>query len=250
MKKLCLFSAVAMLFMSSCGDGTPRVENDLEIGGLRGNVMSVETGSRRVHYNPQGYITQTFSLAKDGGETLIAESDYDESGVVMLESRTYTYYNGSTTPTIDKTEITPEIRAQITGAQRGCRYNKDGYITLRSFYVEHDDASFKYYNGRPKYVSHYRYDEQNRLIELRSLRYGPVIENNTIDGDSYISYGTSVSQYSYNEQGDVEQAITTTDKGKLFTYDYTYEYDTQGNWVSKSANGGNAAIRTIKYYPN
>lgn len=250
MKNLCLFSAVALLLMSSCGDGTPRIENDLEAGGLRGNVMSVETGSRRVHYNPQGYITQTYSIAKDGAELLVAESDYDESGAVLLESRTYTYYNGSTEPTIDKSVVTPEMRAQIKGAQRGCQYNKDGYTTLRSFYVEHDDPSFKYYNGRPKYVSKYLYNDQNELIELRSTRYGPVIENNTIDGESYVSYGTSVSQYSYNAQDDIGQAITTTDQGKVFTYDYTYEYDQQGNWVSKSANGGKAITRIIKYYPN
>ncbi len=246
---LSLFSAVALLFIS-CGDGTPRIQTDLEAADIHGSVQSVDMGSRRTIYNRQGYITDIYQIEKEEGveDLRLTKIIYDQSGALPLEILNYKYFNDKKSPTIEKSEITAEQYAQRGVAERGCRYNKDGYTTQRSFYVDHEDASYKYYAGRPKYISLYFYNEENQLIELRSTRYGPVIENNDIDADSYISKGTNISKYQYNEHGDVSEVVTTIDIGKVFTTQYSYEYDQHNNWIVKKADNQEPITRIISYY--
>ncbi len=244
-----LLALSALMFMS-CGNGAPRITTDVEVANAHGAVKSIEQGSSKTLFNEQGYITATFHLAEsDGGQDFqLSKIVYDESGVTPVEISNYKYFDDLASPTIERVELTADQQAQRGVAQKGCKYNSDGYLAQREFYVDHSDAAYHYYDGRPKYVSEYTYNDQNQLVELRSMRYGPKVTESEIDVESYVMLDANVSRYSYNAQGDIAEAVTTLNNGKEITYKYTYEYDQQGNWIEKRVNGKNPTQREISYY--
>ncbi len=246
-----LFSVVASLLLLSCGAGNnPRIKTDLEAENIRGMVRSIEQNGSRTEYNRQGYVTDVYNIARTEGESdvITAQTLYDESGVVPLEQIYYIYYNGSTTPTLNRTVITPEQHAQRGKAEKGAKYNKVGNPTLRRYYIDPSEVNYKYYQDRPKYVSEYFYDEQDRLIELHSSRYGPKVEGNEIDANIYLRLDTNISRYKYNEQGDISENVTTLENGNTISHTYKYLYDEHNNWIEMKADKRDKATRVIKYY--
>ncbi len=250
MKNYLSLLSAAVLLLSSCSNGAPRQQTDLESNDVRGMVQSIDLRTQRTIYNRQGYITETLNIGKgvDSTDLQLSKINYDESGTVPLEILHYKYINDLSSPDIERTEVTPEQHAQRTKAQRGAKYNKAGYPTLRSFYVDPEDSSAAYYKKRPRYISEYFYNDQNQVVELRSTRYGPKVVDNQLDGDTYISLGTQISHYTYNEQGDVSEVVTTIDIGKELGHTYTYKYDEHNNWIEKTIDGKETTTRTIRYY--
>ncbi len=241
---------VSALLMLSCGDGAPRVQTDLEAEGLKGKVESVILRSQKSLYNPQGYLTHRYSLGKDQTEEdmLLEQTIYDESGALPLKKVYYKYQHDRTILQIDTIDVTPEQRAQRFEAQRGCKYNKDGYITVHSEYVDREDWSYVYYKDRPKYISEYTYDKNNVLLEMRATRFGPKQNGKHLDPDNFVIYDALTTKYKYNPQGDAIEAITVTDKGDTLPHTYSYKYDDRGNWIWQKANNSSPTQREINYY--
>lgn len=244
------FGLLAALLMLSCGDGTPRVQTDLEAAGLKGKVQSVTIRGQRSLYNPSGYLTHRYSLDKDGlrDDMLLEQTIYDESGTGALKKIYYKYHHDQSLMQTDTVEVTPDERAQRLEAQRGCKYNKDGYIVTHSEYVDREDWSYVYYKKRPKYISEYTYDKNNLVLELRATRFGPKREGKHLDPDNFVIYDALTTKYKYNPQGDIVEAITVTDKGDTLPNTYSYKYDDRGNWIWQKANNSTPTQRQINYY--
>ncbi|MFR9513456.1 MAG: hypothetical protein SNF69_07470 [Rikenellaceae bacterium] len=247
-----LFTLFALLLLSCGGSGQPRVTTDLEAIGVRGQVESIRVRNQLTKYNKQGYITETHSLGEDASDSstsiILTKINYDESGRIPIEKVYYKYANKTSEPQIEKVEIPREQHNQQIAAQRGCRYNKDGYITTRSEYVDPEDWEYEYYHDRPRYSIDYTYDKNNVLLSQLVIKYGPKRENGYLNLEEFEKYNYHVIEYEYNPQGDVSKSTTITDKGDTLSRKFTYTYDEFNNWTSLSTNGGNPSQREIIYY--
>jgi len=89
----------------------------------------------------------------------------------------------------------------------------------------------------------YTYDSENRVT-------GWYYSDNTEKNGSVIDRYSGSWNISYNEQGDVAKIVQERD-GERNTISFSYEYDKQGNWTSRTYVWGDTMVkstRVIEYY--
>lgn len=87
--------------------------------------------------------------------------------------------------------------------------------------------------GTKYWSKRYEYDSLGRMVK-------------SYDGNTY------ETEYSYNEHGDLSQRKVTCKEPSYchngYTVNYTYTYDSYGNWIEEYHNGELQEIRKITYY--
>lgn len=272
MKKISRFKEILVvalaMFVVSCGaggagegsSGSPRIVTDVENEDLRGAVKSVtgELNKSKVVFNEKGWKTEVYDSKLAVKRTLrpCTKFTYAEDGSTIIAIETIKYsWDDKATSTTQEVNITAEQRAaEELDEETAYQYNKDGYLT----------KSVKY-NKRNlnKYINTYTYDGQNKLIEstaqilnitdLSALKGKDIeeIDLSSLNYDDVKMFNTI--KYTYNEQGDaVSMQHIGEDGNEISTITNSYEYDSKGNWISKttnlSAKQSSTYTREIEYF--
>ncbi|MCB2355755.1 RHS repeat domain-containing protein [Clostridium estertheticum] len=83
----------------------------------------------------------------------------------------------------------------------------------------------------------YRYDEANRVKEIKNNNENTVVDYDYFKNDNIktINYGNGLkSNYSYDGDGNIESLVTVTSTGEVLV-DYNYAYDLNGNRIEKTS---------------
>ena len=222
-------------------------------------------------YGTNGRLTERTEYAPDGAVMVRAVRQYNQANKLSTEH----LYN-SQGALWRKTSHTYDEADRLTQA---VSTDVDGDLWFRDVYTYAED-------GRPTHIDHH--DPDGTFLHRASFSYdweGRVAKRSLSDADgSQISSNT----YVYDANGRIQSVITHGRSGALtsrwvYAYDehgnerewvesnadslvqrkevYTYEYDTQGNWVKQvtaewvpdAAAGylepAEAIYRTISYYP-
>lgn len=264
--------------------------NDLAKMGLRGKVKSVRdnfsTFSWTYTFNPAGNLTDyQFRMDSQGRYGEGAKAEYNEVGELTLLGRNFHGQSANSHRYIYKGGKLSR-RSSSRGERLYCYHDSlgvsvpDSIVTkgltpyLNIKFTQHDDMIFisRIRYKRPSLPSGltaenaesvFEYTSEGRIKAFRSIYRG-------VKGyKTNILYG--LTEYSYNEQGDVtkKEYYLFTDKKPLTDITlhstavhhgidtFEYQYDEQGNWVTLTMNSEpkqkntitiNKMSRSIEYY--
>lgn len=188
---------------------------------LRGPVKTVGEET----YNKEGFL---LSNAKD------LYSYYDDKILVKVEDYIYTYF---------KNKAGKIVKCSISGIEHNEYFTYDTNGLLASDYGTEEGVNYK---------TVYVYDIEGRIIKS-SYTYGSDPVANTYYNYEELSSNLLQITISYDNKDQKEvyvykEGIMQSSTQEGITINYTYEFDSNGNWTSQTLSDGGTTVRKITYF--
>lgn len=258
-----IFAPLLLLFALTAAENAPDTKDE----NLVGPVHSVDTRMTQssgiegdndltrqldiVTYDPKGY-EEARTVYDDFGfpaarQVVARDPDGRRTGSVLsdakgklLERQAYVYVDGRLTEIVDRDD-----KGRITLRQVST-YGSDGRVRDVTYFAEGKPVGKTVYDydaqGRGSQVAYYMADGSKAVAPI-----GPCLGAHRItyeyDGKgrpakvvSYEPHGSLKKswRYSYNPKGDLAQELIG-DEWSDETWTHSYEYDSRGNWIKRTA---------------
>lgn len=194
----------------------PEFEKD---GGeyLRNREKYVYNGNDVLKIN--GDINNYYQTGETGRDSIRYQRKFDNQGRLIQET---TFVNGESSSQVNFQYITGgyEVKYYPTLQSDATIYaKKNGVVKITATSV-----------GKKIYPYDTYYLDKNEKI-IKNIKYPRLMLGTSPYATKY---------YSYNSHGDVvKEELVWSSNGRRDNKTYSYEYDTQGNWISKMSKNGN-----------
>lgn len=254
---------------------------------LRGKVRSVANGYVYQYFSEAGFLDKeesgeksviTFNIfynrdqqgrlvyIKDGRMNTYTTLSYNQAGklaekkVECSDKSSWSNYTNKYTYNVkgENTLIKVYDPAGKLTSSKEYSYNDKGSIIKAIEYDENNALTGYYeytYDARQNVIEENHYEAPHTLVGRITNKYDAkdrVIESK--DSSYYDGEIWTLNRFTYNTQGDaISYAITYSMDNSTHITKYTYEYDKQGNWISRTTEDQDLESvktdeRTIEYY--